>query len=97
MAEHLGLKPGEFMRRYLTKDAYGNYHLGSPDKPCQFLDGKRCSAYEGRPSQCRSWPFWPENMKAKTWNEEIAPNCPGVGKGRLHSADEIRAILSEDP
>jgi Fe-S-cluster containining protein len=53
----------------------------------------RCSVYEGRPDQCRTWPFWPEVMDAKTWKKEVAAFCPGVGKGRLHSAEEIRKNL----
>jgi Fe-S-cluster containining protein len=67
------------------------------DQNCSFLDGKRCSVYEGRPSQCRTWPFWPENMNARTWNREIVPFCPGVGKGRLYTAEEIKAAMDQDP
>ena len=28
--------------------------------------------------QCRTWPFWPENMSSKAWTS-IAAFCPGVG------------------
>lgn len=63
---------------------------------CIFLEGgNRCGTYEARPEQCRTWPFWPENMKAKTWRREIETYCPGVGKGRLHTREEIETILKE--
>jgi hypothetical protein len=32
-------------------------------------------------------------MNAKTWKKEVAAFCPGIGKGRLHSAEEIRRNL----
>jgi len=52
---------------------------------CRFLDPvtkKRCLVYEARPAQCRTWPFWPENMNARAWDREVVAFCPGVGKGR---------------
>jgi hypothetical protein len=96
MARALGLKTAEFTRAHCAKTE-GWFHLKNPDKPCAFLDGKRCGVYEGRPAQCRTWPFWPENMTAKAWEREVVAYCPGVGKGKLHSADEIEAQLRQDP
>ena len=63
---------------------------------CIFLKEKKCSVYKSRPSQCRTWPFWNENMNAKVWNEDISINCPGVGKGRLIKKKEIDNFLKED-
>jgi Fe-S-cluster containining protein len=62
---------------------------------CLFLVNKRCSAYSARPTQCRTWPFWPEVMNAKTWNKEVASFCPGVGKGKVVSQEKIIAQLKE--
>jgi uncharacterized protein len=72
----------------------GHFHLKQPDRDCLFLDGKRCLVYEARPLQCRTWPFWPDNMKAKTWNKDVAAFCPGIGKGRLFSGEEIGRLLA---
>lgn len=58
-----------------------------------FLEGKQCSVYEARPTQCRTWPFWPENMDAKTWDEDVVSYCPGVGKGKLYSQSEIKKLM----
>lgn len=52
--------------------------------------------YDIRPRQCRTWPFWPENMKRSFWEEEIAPFCPGIGQGRLFTAVEIEELIRKD-
>jgi len=95
LAAHLGLATGVLTRRYCTQTE-GHFHLKNPEKDCEFLQGARCSVYEGRPLQCRTWPFWPENMKAKSWRKDVESFCPGVGKGRLYSAQEIEEILAQD-
>ncbi len=96
LARHLSLTTTAFTRRYCaTTDGW--VHLKNPDLDCAFLDGKRCTVYEARPSQCRTFPFWPENMKARTWTREIVSFCPGIGKGRLYTADEIAKLMAEDP
>jgi Fe-S-cluster containining protein len=96
MAAHLGIPTREFTHKYCQK-TQGYFHLredhGSPD--CIFLQKKRCSVYAGRPTQCRTWPFWPEVLNAKTWSREVASFCPGVGKGKLHEASDIAKIEKE--
>jgi hypothetical protein len=92
LARHLGLSTQQFTRRYCARTE-GHYHLKDTLGPCQFLEGKRCGVYQARPNQCRTWPFWPENLRAKVWNEDIARFCPGVGKGRTWSGEEIRKLV----
>lgn len=94
MAKHLGMATSVFTKKYCTQ-AYGHYHLNDPDQDCQFLKGAKCGVYEARPTQCRTWPFWPENMNAKTWKTEIKSFCPGVDRGRVYSREEIELILEE--
>ena len=54
------------------------------------------TVYAARPQQCRSWPFWPENMRKKVWNLEVVPGCEGIGRGRRHSPAEIeRTVIAE--
>ena len=62
----------------------------------QFLDNKRCTIYPARPTQCRTWPFWKENMNTKKWNNEIIDFCPGIGKGRLISFSMIQRKIYMD-
>lgn len=96
LARHLGLTTSQFTRRHCTRTE-GWFHLRDFDAACPFLAGTRCTVYEGRPTQCRTWPFWPENMTAKIWNGEIATYCPGVGQGREWSREEIRELVQLDP
>lgn len=96
MAKHLGIPTRKFTQDYCQK-TQGYFHLreeaGKPD--CMFLKKKRCSIYAVRPVQCRTWPFWPEVLNAKTWSKEVATFCPGVGKGKIHKPEEIERISAE--
>lgn len=92
LARHLKMPTSSFTRRYCAKTA-GHFHLKHPERDCLFLEGTRCGLYEARPEQCRTWPFWPENMNPRVWNRDVAAFCPGIGKGRRYTADEIRAVL----
>ena len=95
LAQHLGLSAEEFIAAHCEMTD-GYYHLKGPDKDCAFLLDHQCSVYSARPRQCRTWPFWRENLASKkAWNRDVVGFCAGVGKGRLHTAEEIRAIMTE--
>lgn len=101
MAAFLGLDVEEFLRRYARRrrrkwclrevEVDGGYD-------CVFLvreaGGRiRCAVYPVRPGQCRSWPFWPENLASREAWEAALENCPGMKRrgdpGAFHSAEEI--------
>lgn len=96
MARYLKISTLQFTKTYCQKTK-GYFHLreetGKPD--CMFLKNKACSIYTARPTQCRTWPFWPEVLNAKTWAKEVASFCPGVNKGKLFTAEEINKIQEE--
>lgn len=93
-ARTLKMTASAFTRRYCTKTD-GHVHLkDGPGPDCLFLEGTRCAIYEGRPTQCRTWPFWPEVMSPKAWKSEVAAYCPGVGKGRVWTEQEIDRELA---
>lgn len=94
MAKLLKLATGAFTRQYCEKQD-GIWKLRDFNENCRFLDGKRCGVYEARPTQCRTWPFWPETMSAKGWAKEVEAFCPGVGKGRVWKKEEIQKILAD--
>ena len=96
----IGLKTTQkkFIKNYCD-ETDGFIHLKELKKNkgnCIFLIDKRCSVYKSRPIQCRTWPFWPENMNTKDWNNDIAKNCPGVGKGKLIKKEEILKQIKID-
>jgi Fe-S-cluster containining protein len=48
-----------------------------------------CSAYEARPVQCSTYPFWAWMLvDKKTW-DECAADCPGMNKGKKWTFEEI--------
>ncbi len=96
MAKVLNMKLKPFTIKYCHQvDGFWALKPNPVGGDCLFLKNKKCSIYEGRPTQCRTWPFWPEVMNARTWKKEIATFCPGVGKGRMHTAEEIKAAIAE--
>jgi uncharacterized protein len=49
---------------------------------------RRCTIYDVRPLQCRTWPFWPENLwDRKTW-DHAAKRCHGMNAGSRHFSRE---------
>ena len=82
LAAHLRLHPSVFTRRYCEREG-GIWKLRDFNQNCRFLEGKQCGVYEARPTQCRTWPFWPEAMSARAWARDVASYCPGVGRGRF--------------
>lgn len=70
---------------------------------CVFLDresspGKAlCRVYKARPAQCRTWPFWPENISSRQqWGavKRDTP-CPGIDQGTLIPIEQIRILRDE--
>ncbi|MBN2163995.1 MAG: YkgJ family cysteine cluster protein [Pontiellaceae bacterium] len=59
MAEHLGLSEQDFIRDHtrLAPNRQQLALLDQEDGSCAFLAGNRCSVYEARPRQCRSFPY----------------------------------------
>lgn len=55
LAKSLRMKPGEFIKQYLSIDDDKDYVLKS--SPCPFLDAENsCSVYNDRPKACREYP-----------------------------------------
>lgn len=66
--------------------------LEKTDYDCIFWN-KGCTVYQARPLQCSTYPFWDHILVNKrTWESERA-DCPGIGKGGLHSFSEIKQKL----
>jgi hypothetical protein len=91
LARFLGIPAAEFRRRYLRR-AGRRYSLTERSNGDCVLYNRGCAVYPARPIQCRSFPFWPENLRSLADWERAGRECPGVERGRLYSADEIQLI-----
>ena len=90
MATYLGLERAEFEKRYVYRTKWGP-RLNEPRAhPCHFLVDGGCSIHEVKPLQCRAFPFWPENVVARSAWKALRRYCPGVGVGPLVQIDVIR-------
>ena len=92
IAGFLGLTPDAFREVYLVTDPYSEPALREkPNHDCIFLTDRRCSIYEVRPAQCRTYPFWLGCLRSpEAWARE-RHQCPGIGRGRLFTKEEIVA------
>lgn len=79
IADHLGLSTDQFSKKYV-RVAEGKYSLKEtqPNNDCVFLKDKKCSIYEVRPIQCRTFPFWTTLLKSKADWENAAKSCEGI-------------------
>ena len=98
-AKHFKISTAAFTKKYCEyRESEQAWHLIEDPKntDCMFLKTKKCTVYDARPTQCRTWPFWPEVMNPKSWKSEVASFCPGVGKGPLWSKTEIEKVMAMD-
>lgn len=96
LAEFLELSQEEFTRRFVRRTKEGRLALiDNAVGDCVFWE-KGCQVYTARPGQCRTFPFWPENLEARRAWKRAACCCPGVGEGRFYEAKEIRRLARGD-
>jgi len=62
-----------------------------PNGDCVFFDteSRKCTVYDARPRQCRTWPFWDSNLRNVIAWHQTCEVCPGSGKGKLHKLEQI--------
>jgi Fe-S-cluster containining protein len=91
IAECLKIPLEQFIEKYTHR--IGN-RLSLKEHPktydCVFLKGKKCGIYGARPTQCRTFPWWSENLKSPDHWKETAERCEGI-----NSADAPLISLGE--
>lgn len=96
IALHLELSAAEFIAKYLRR-VEGRWALKERperDWDCIFLKGKRCSIYPVRPKQCKTFPWWPQNLATPEAWEETKKQCEGIcDDAPLIPAEEIERQL----
>ncbi|MDB6081531.1 MAG: hypothetical protein JWO53_803 [Chlamydiia bacterium] len=97
IAEYLKISLEEFAKKYLRK-VHGRWSLLEYSKTydCIFLKEKKCSIYPVRPQQCRTFPWWTENLSSKEAWDETAERCEGIHEdASLVPFEEIEKAKSE--
>jgi hypothetical protein len=93
IARFLELGMRAFRKRFLTKDEAGQRVLRlKPNGDCIFWE-EGCTVYPARPRQCRTFPFWSENLGSPEAWEELKQFCHGIDQGRLYPLSEIRSVF----
>lgn len=97
MAALMRISVESFEHRFVRTEAGQKSLVEYPDGDCIFLepDSRRCSIYEARPVQCRTWPFWNSNLRTPGDWKQTCRDCPGSGVGKLYSWEEIETRRKE--
>lgn len=76
----------EFERLYVRRVGIRKSLVEFPNGDCVFFDTqtRKCSVYNARPRQCKTWPFWDSNLKTEADWQHTCEVCPGSGRGQLH-------------
>ena len=83
----------KYCRWVLQGDGYEYLCLKElPNYDCILWDNG-CIAYNYRPFQCSSYPFWDYLLEnEQRWNAN-ARSCSGINRGKWYSAEEIQGFL----
>jgi Fe-S-cluster containining protein len=104
MADFLKLSIDEFRARYVQEhviegqDERGLSLVKVPHG-CVFLDDatNQCTLHDARPTQCRTFPFWPMALESpEAWEREVVSLCgrEALEQGRVYTVEEIVAQSS---
>jgi Fe-S-cluster containining protein len=96
LAGLLGISSAEFEQRYVRKVGVRKSLIEYANGDCVFFDpeSRKCTVYEDRPRQCRTWPFWESNVATPEAWQQTCEVCPGSGKGKLYSAQQVLHQIS---
>lgn len=93
IAEHQQRAPEELIETCNLELHQDEWWMRITGRACPFLIDDRCSIQPVKPRQCATYPFWPEIVPDDAaWRAE-AEHCPGIGRGKRWSADEIAEQL----
>ena len=94
LAEIVEVSVEEFEEQYTRKVGIRRTLKEYSNGDCVFFDNesRKCGVYEGRPRQCKTWPFWDSNIRTPEDWERTCEECPGIGTGKLHQLDEIQSL-----
>lgn len=96
LAQELQISIEQFIRTYIRKVGEKLSLLEHKKTyDCVFLKNNRCTVYNARPKQCRTFPWWKDNLESPESWEEVKIRCEGarVENTPLFSFEEIEKAL----
>lgn len=94
MSKYLKVSQDEFLVNFTYRKGKYLCLMDKDEKDCIFLKDNRCTIYPVRPIQCRTFPFWPQNVKSEKRWQIISEECPGIGDGRVFLKEDIEDIFN---
>ena len=88
IAQYVSQDLSSFIDEYLYLFRTGYSIKEHDDGRCLFYR-EGCAIYPVRPMQCRTFPFWFENLRSQKKWRRVTRECPGIDKGPLYSKEQI--------
>ena len=96
IAHFLGMPREDFVNSCLRSTPRGHSIRERTNWDCWFYSDSSCTIYSVRPTQCRTYPFWYENLRSKANWKSACSECPGIGRGRLYDREEVIATMERN-
>ena len=79
ISEYLNITIQEFSNKHLRKigDRF-SLRESAQTYDCTFLHENKCSIYKTRPKQCRTYPWWIQNLRSREDWEIARLTCEGI-------------------
>ena len=80
IAAFLNISVEKMMKTYVRQkeNRYALIERKSMNYDCCFLKDKKCQVYPVRPKQCRTFPWWIQNLKTRESWITAARECEGI-------------------
>lgn len=95
LAAYLKMDAGDFEKRYVFRTKNLRRLRVPRHAQCEFLEGGGCSVHVAKPTQCRTFPFWPELVDHRRAWHKTAAWCPGIGRGELVNIENAQVVAGE--
>ena len=95
IACHLKMALEQFTAHFVKKVEGRLSLIEKANFDCVFLKDKKCQIYEVRPQQCRTFPWWKQNLASPESWQKAARTCEGINdEAPLVTAEEIDRHLN---